>query len=223
MSGPIAVAFSIWEYVSGNKTEGWVFFVVGMLLIFAACDLAWQDEHRNAQVLISEKSMLTNDINFWKQQSYQKDDALRQRDSLLVQNSTVLGQTQSSLASLSNRILDVSKPEKLNITDHFLGGVDSQVNPNIKAKYHGTWIVLTNMTITPIRLLVTCRADIVQVSGSVLGTGAMLGGGWGGRVTTSKKQYGVGILSPAWTPTNPMIVTVFTDNKDLGICTFEEK
>jgi hypothetical protein len=172
--------------------------------------------------LISEKASLWSERDFWKQQSYSKDDSLRKKDDLLGKNYGVLAETQSSLATLSNRILDLAK-EPLKITDHFLGMMPSKSNPNIQAKYNGTFLVLTNKTITPIRLLVTCESEIVQAAGEVLGTGTLMQGGWYGRVTSSNKQFGVGILSPAWTPVNPLLVTIYSNESNVGICSFDEK
>jgi hypothetical protein len=222
MSGLVSFGFAIYENWKNKKTESWVFFAISLICLMIACDQAWQDEHRNVEALIAEKSSAVSEREFWKQQSYSKDDSLRTRDTLLGQNYTVLAQNQAALTSLSNRVLDLAK-EPLKITPHFLGYIPSQANSNIQAKFNGTFLVLTNNTITPVRLLVTCEAEIVQVGGGVLGTGASMGGGWGGRVTSSKKQYGVGILSPAWTPVNPLLVTIYTNEANLGTCSFDEK
>jgi hypothetical protein len=222
MSGVISLSIALYQAFMKREIESRVYFIAAGLFIFVACDQVWQDEHRNNQLLISEKASLWSERDFWKQQSYSKDDSLRKKDDLLGKNYGVLAETQSSLATLSNRILDLAK-ERLKITDHYLGMMPSQSNTNIQAKYHGTFLVLTNKTITPIRLLVTCEGEIVQAGGMVLGTGAMMGGGWSGRVTGSKKQFGVGILSPAWTPVNPLLVTIYTNELDIGTCSFDEK
>jgi hypothetical protein len=84
--------------------------------------------------------------------------------------------------------------------------------------------VRTNKTITPVRLIVTCDSEIDSASGGVMGTGAAMMGGWGGRITTSNKQYGIGILSPAWTPDNPLIVTIYSKvDVDVNQCSFQEQ
>ena len=116
----------------------------------------------------------------------------------------------------------IADTQSLKITDYFLGLVPSQYNQNIHGKYHGTFLVLTNKPVSPIRLLVSCDAEI-EVSGDILGTGSAMSGGWGGRVTGSLKQYGFGLLSPAWTPVNPLLLTVYTDSPSLGRCTFDER
>ena len=230
MSSIVSFTLGIVEYVRDKKTEGWIFWIVAGEFLVVSFDSAWQDEHRNSQTLATQKNSAVMEANFWKEQSYGKDASLHSRDQLLEQNYTALigeqataGKAQNSLTKLSEKILEVSKPEKLKIFDHYLGTVDAQYNPGIHTTYHGTFLVLTNQTVTPVRLLVTCGRDLEQAVGKVLGTGAEMVGGWGGRVTSSAKSYGVGILSPAWTPANPMVVTVYTNQKDIGTCSFEEK
>ena len=221
MSGIASFIFAAVEHIRGKKTESRAFLAVGVICLTLAFDQAWQDEHNNVKVLIGDKGALSQERDFWKDQSYDKDASLRSRDEMLTKNYGVLAETQSSLAALSNRLVGLQEP--LKITPHFIGLVPSQVNTNIQARYHGTFLVLTNKPITPVRLLVTCDAEILSTSGGVLGTAGGMGGGWGGRVTSSNKQFGVGILSPAWTPVNPLLVTIYTNESDAGNCSFDEK
>jgi hypothetical protein len=115
MSGVVSFAVSIVEAVRNKKFETWAFFVLGALSLFVAFDQAWQDEHRNSQELIAEKAAAVSERNFWKDQSYRKDDALRSRDELLAQNygaligqQTTSNKSQQSLAQLSNKIVELN-------------------------------------------------------------------------------------------------------------------
>ncbi|MGC1811873.1 MAG: hypothetical protein WA721_18125 [Candidatus Binataceae bacterium] len=110
--------------------------------------------------------------------------------------------------------------QPLRLTPYFLGHLPANDNSKLPTN-QGSFIVLTNKTITPVQLLLTCDANIYAASGGVLGAGSMMYGGWGGRVTTSKKQFGVGILSPAWSPSNPLIVTIYSNDR-INSCSFEE-
>ncbi len=98
-----------------KKVESRIFFAIGAFFLVYAFDQAWQDEHRKVQTLIGEKAFLFGERDFWKNQSYEKDASLRTRDDLLTKNYGVLAETQSSLATLSNRMLDVAKPAPLKI------------------------------------------------------------------------------------------------------------
>lgn len=89
-----------------------------------------------------------------------------------------------------------------------------------KPPYETKFLVLTNQIITPVRLLVQCQQEIISAGGSVMGTGAAMAGGWGGRF--SPNQYGIGILAPAWAPGSPLVVTVHSNSKDLT-CQFAEQ
>lgn len=215
MSGVVAFAFGIYEAAKKEKVASRILFFVGALALLVACDQAWQDEHRDVEVLVAEKSSISSERDFWKEQSYEKDASLRARDELLAKNYGVLASTESSLATLSNKLAGLQEP--LKITAHLL-----PTQSSTQAQYRGTFLVLTNKAITPVRLLVTCDAEI-QAGGQILGTGAMMGGGWAGRVTRSNKQSGIGILSPAWTPTNPLLVTIYSTEAKLGFCSFDEK
>ena len=111
MSGIASFIMATWEHAKGRRIESRVFFVVGFLFLIVAFDQAWQDEHRNSQILQAEKSTQSSEAGFWKQQSYEKDASLRSRDELLSKNFSVLSDTQTSLATLSNHMLDITKPE----------------------------------------------------------------------------------------------------------------
>jgi hypothetical protein len=115
MSGLVSFGVAIYEAFNKKKFETWAFFVIGALCLTVAFDQAWQDEHRNAQLLISEKANAIEEKNFWKEQSYEKDAELRTRDSLLAQNYTSLigeqataNKSQGSLAQLSSKIADLN-------------------------------------------------------------------------------------------------------------------
>lgn len=123
-------------------------------------------------------------------------------------------QIQNQQATINSTLLELGRSQQqeiqpLRITPHYLGIVSIRLPASVAgAQAFGSWLLLTNKTVTPIRVLVKCNIDVVAASGWVLGTGGMTSGGWGGRVTESLQEYGVGILSPAWTPNTPLLVTV---------------
>jgi hypothetical protein len=116
MSGFVSFCLAIYEAAKGKKFETWAFFVIGAICLIVAFDQSWQDEHRNAEVLIAEKSALTSERDFWKAQNYDKDSALRQNQNLLSQNygaligeQTTANKSQQSLADLSGKILALNQ------------------------------------------------------------------------------------------------------------------
>jgi hypothetical protein len=150
-----------------------------------------------------------------------------------IEAKRLLANREGQIESLKNQVQDqqstinkalvqlgnAQQQEPLKITHYFLGAIPGRFNPEI-APYRGNFLVLTNKIITPVRLLVTCDGEIVQTAGNVLGTGAMMEGGWGGK-GKNKNEYGIGILSPAWTPTNPLLVTLYTNQKQIN-CNFSQ-
>jgi len=116
MSGLVSFGVAIYEALKKKKFETWAFFAIGGICLIVAFDQSWQDEHRNAQVLIAEKSSLVSERDFWKAQSYDKDTSLRQVQSLLAQNygalvgeQTTANKTQQSLANLSSKIVALNQ------------------------------------------------------------------------------------------------------------------
>ncbi len=87
-----------------------------------------------------------------------------------------------------------------------------------QAPFETKFLVTVNQIYTPVRLLVQCEKEIVQAHGSILGAAVSMSGDWGGRF--SKNQFGIGILSPAWTPATPLVVSVKSNASSLGTCQF---
>lgn len=208
MSGLASFGIAVYEALKGKKFEGWAFFTVGAICLIVAFDQAWQDEHRNAEVVIAQRASAEAGQNFWKDQSYMKDEAIRVRDGLLAQNFSTLSGTERSLSDLSNKVLDVTKPEKLKITPFFLGQITENAQPG---KFSGDWIVITNRSVSPVHMAVKCEHGYTAIGARILGVGAQSGGGTGD----------IGIDSPPWTPSNPLLVTIYSDKKDVGLCRFD--
>jgi hypothetical protein len=168
MSGVASFVFAIIEHARGKKIETWAFSVVGTLCLVVAFDQAWQDEHRNSQIVQAEKEIAVKDDNFWKAQSYDKDSALRSRDQLLNENYGVLATTQSSLAQLSNRLLDIAGPvpRKIDVMRWEIPVTYTFANVG-KVKF---WVlvVTTNKTISPIRGDLGCDNDFSVITENVL-------------------------------------------------------
>jgi len=83
------------------------------------------------------------------------------------------------------------------------------------AAHTKTIVVLTNKIITPIRSIISCQGDFVVVGATVANASSIMGGGAG---WVGTRQYRIGIGSPAWTPTDPLILTVYYNEDDVGQC-----
>ena len=207
MSSAVAFTLGIVEYWRKQKTEGWIFFAIASLFLVVAFDQAWQDEHRNSEVLIAEKGVAVSESNFWKQQSFQKDDALRSRDQLLAQNYAALigeqgtaNKAQDSLTRLSGKILEMGKPEPLRVVTQAL--MEPGGDGPVKVRY---FIVLTNKTVNPAIMNVECDQDITAGEGAVVGATQMMAGI--GPVV-SGRRFSLSITSPPWSPLSPILLDV---------------
>jgi hypothetical protein len=115
MSSLVSFSIAIYEATRKKKFETWAFFAIGALCLIVSFDQAWNDEHRNSEVLKAQKSAAIDEREFWKAQSYLKDEALRSRDQLLAQNyGALIGQqstsnlSQASLSKLSTKIAEMN-------------------------------------------------------------------------------------------------------------------
>jgi hypothetical protein len=226
MSGLASFAFSLWEHSRQKKLESRVFFIVGFICLIVAFDQAWQDEHRNSQVLIAEKSSLASENEFWKSQSYQKDAALRSLNGLLVQNFTTLSQeqqvesktqeagsdAQKSLAQLASKILDINTPIQQKTTVIFFDKDES------KSPAQARFLLLTNVNLTPVRMNVQCNYSMQSVAVSAVGALNM-----GGASRLSSTVWEANISSPAWTPTLPLLATITYSHLGDLTCAFPLK
>ena len=189
-----------------TSIERRLFTGIALACLFIACFQAWIDEHHNSEELIQEKAQIATQEEFWKNQSYTKDDALRLRDSLLAQNVTTLGQTQQSMNDLSKKILDVTKPEPLRMT------VEQIVKPaDPRAGYQLQQFIIFSNKVTPAKGDFSCGIPLTDVHAFVVGKANTFVGGTpsagGFTVIGGGTIVRVDILTPIMTPTSPLVVS----------------
>jgi len=204
MSGVASFVLSMWEHTKGRKIESRVFFIVGFICLTVAFDQAWQDEHRNSQVLISEKAVLSGESEFWKGQAYLKDESLRSRDQLLSQNYTALigeqktaNQTQDSLTQLSGKILDIQKPIPWK-WEALVLGIPSGTSPT-----RDQFLLITNKLMSPVDIIFSCSQPITNAESRIVANpyAAIT-------VKLDETRWESKISSPAWTPESPIEIDI---------------
>lgn len=195
-----------------NRWYAWILFV---FLGFAAFQ-AWDEQFTSAEGRGRLIAQMSADKG--------KEDAKAVGDSATIE--ALRQQVGSQQTTINGLVLQLGEAQSKEvqprkIIPYSVGVVKNYDNPNL-SQNQGTFILLSNKTITPVQILVSCESEIDVASGAVLGTATMMSGGWGGRVTRSLTQFGVGINSPAWTPSNPLLVTVYA-KKNPGRCVFDEQ
>ena len=219
MSSIVSFGLAIYEAFKKKKIESRVFFIVGAFFLILACDQAWQDEHHNTQTLVGEKSAILNERDFWKDQSYGKDASLRSRDELLTKNYGVLAQTQSSLATLSNRLLDVAKPAPLKIDVMRWEFPATYTYANIGKVQFWVLVLIANKVISPTRGTITCDAPFGALTSTILTHGNTMRAGY---EQTSPKTVHVEFMYPPWSAQNPLVFAVYTpEGNDINTCSFK--
>jgi hypothetical protein len=212
MSSLVSFGISIYEATRKKKFETWAFFAIGALCLMVAFDQAWQDEHRNAEILISEKSSAIQERDFWKTQSYEKDESLRKREDLLGQNYGVLANTQMSLAALSNKLLDNLRSTPLKMNAFWVSWGLRLTKPGQADLHEGLIIAETSKSIASINLDLHCdnpfkfagRAWLVSDLG----------------FTSQSHQTGdndarIVLSNGPWNPGTPLVVLVASSKEEL--------
>lgn len=98
-------------------------------------------------------------------------------------------------------------------------------NPKFQTKHIKDFIITTDHVISPVRLLMSCNASLVGEQEFLLGyqNGSWMDGmGWEGRKDDEGTKWGIGWLSPAWSPKFLVSVVAYYDG-DEPFCSFEEK
>jgi len=223
MSGLVSFIFSLWEHARRQKIEAWAFFAVGCLCLIIAFDQAWQDEHRNSQILMAEKSAAIEGKNFWESQSYEKDSSLRTRDELLTKNYGVLAQTQSSFSQLSaNWLTQFGKLSQVQ-PEHI--AVKSFLYPEertINGYYLYVVTAVTNKTKMSFTGSINCKNGFPSnVWGDM--SGALNSGGIYDIhiMPVSATKFIVNVVSPAWNPDSPIVI-MGRAKTDPGPCVFSD-
>ena len=213
LGGVVALAEMLWMKYQDTPLQKRFFTGIALLCLFVASYQAWVDEHRNAEDMREGKQQAVQDREFWKGQSYAKDEALRVRDGLLQQNFTTLSGSQQALANLSTKILDISKPapQKTTILARRFGANDIKQ----RGKFVTFITMLTTKPATPASFLVNCN-------GKVNNFALMPIDGAGPHISTSNMvDDHSGILtmnSPSWSPSQPIFIVVGHDDPSLTLC-----
>jgi len=196
-----------------------VTFVIAALFLYVAGYQVWLDEHHNTDQVAREKAEFSKEREFWKDQSYQKDGAVRSRDNLLSQNFTTLTQSQQQYNEMTKKVLEM-KPEPLNYVL-----VQEGSPPNPQPGY-----TLQHYLIIPNRVVLakgqfSCGVELTDVHTFVAGTAnTFIGGsqsGGGNMLMADNTIVQIDILSPNMGPTSPLSISFLTkDSSKITACHF---
>lgn len=205
MSSIVSFTLGVVELLRNRKTEAWIFWAIACLFLTMAFDQAWQDEHRNAELLKTEKSSAVGDREFWKSQSYEKDSALRQ-----------CGQSVNGLQGTLNLCVSGSV-EKLKKGQLALVA-SKMIVPDIPKYARFQQILLMSNQPVEVEFRVHCDSEIAFVSAALLNTSTVMGGRGGGRI--SPTDWDISIGAPLLTPSTPLDVVVYYSGAKEPTCSF---
>jgi hypothetical protein len=117
---------------------------------------------------------------------------------------------QGTINNCQTQALQMLVPERARISpylwsDEAKDGLD----------HSATYLILTNKTVTPVHLFISCKVPIKLATGKIVGSQTSTG-------TSIDQQHNalVAISSPAWTPDSPMRVDLEYTSSRLADCEF---
>jgi hypothetical protein len=240
--GVVVAVLTLWE--KRHKpipwhTTRWIF----LAFLFIAIFLAWEDAHRTAvgagESIVALKAKLEEErqdardkdrqiTNLGTQganlssQIVSRETGISNRDNALTNRDAQLTIRDQQISALQQQIQDEHKvtselqlrldkareaePERTTALEIPAPGKE------VQALHYAQFMVLTNRAITPVRRTLVCRGAFKTAGAGVLGLPNMSSGGDEGKIAPN--AYRIAIITPAWTPTAPLLVTVFYDGDD---------
>lgn len=193
-------------------------FAIAGILLYVAVYQAWIDEHHNTEMVVAQRAADQKERDFWKQQSYDKDAAIRTKDSLLEKNISALADTQTAFANLSNKVLDITKPQALEVNTSTLQIPFEGRRANDNAVLHSAVVIAAPNRNLAMRVTIECEhAFIVSYASAIVKTRrAVIFPIQTDRL--SDKKWKLFTESPLWEPTVPISVLIYSVNDSPGNC-----
>ena len=198
-----------------------------MLPFLFAVFQSWESEHRSRlgrerELTASNKRIddLTRDLSTEDRRatdrcgkemdSVRREAAVKDAISQTLQKQN--RDQQSTINGCLSQAMKLLTPEPPKTTILPIDVADNR-DPALKST---RFILLTNKTITPVRVVISCDAYIERVSLLPIGSAVLGGGG----TRFSDRIFQSMIQSPAWTPSQPILATVEHHKEDSPKCSF---
>jgi hypothetical protein len=202
---------------------------IGLICLFIGCYRAWVFEHKNAEAAMYGKD---GKSEVWarynqcaadlKQKQAEVDgwsgrfgDQIPRIEGLQQTVNSLQGTLAQQQGAVTTCVGDLAKaiiPEPPKVT-FLLRTIDS-----FPADVHEAQaVLLTNKTVTPVDLTFGCEGEIESVTPTIMtqANSILIGGS---QEVKDKHSTHIEITSPAWTPTNPLVITVKYRGESVGRC-----
>jgi hypothetical protein len=218
MSGIASFIIATIEAARKRPLSERVFWIIGAICIVASFDLAWQDEHRNAQVLINEKSSLASSYGTCRSDLKVADEQVQFFEKQTGIGLTNFNRQQTTLNTCVVALgrSNVKQPLRITVRE---ADIPVKTTSERNGAGHPSVLVMdTNMIITPVHGTLTCNRPFTFM-GTSFARGPYVG------MTEDPKMIGynkarIDIEMPAWNPDTPLIVLLVNDG-ELGPCEFK--
>ena len=181
----------------------------------------WSREQRT--VISADAGLLQNVSDAYKVQIGQ----LQTQCAKLQGNNESLGaqnrDQQNTINNCQTEAIKLLAPQELKITQHLLNSAEP-FDTKEEVSRSQTYLILTNKAISPISAIFSCDQPVKWGPVEIVGGGPVLGGGGSGGIIHPMYRYyqTIHFSSPAWTPTEPMIVELTYSSKTRVKCVFQQ-
>lgn len=182
------------------------FHLIGAILIVVSFYQAWNDEHKNTQLVIDQRAVDVSHLNECSQDLRLTRTRLADLEKLRDDKQQGFDAEQTNLTSCLTQLGKKLEPKK----------------PQVVARFDAfTWlntphpmsemVLVTNQTIVPARVLISCDNSF--------GVTPRIGGAQNVTMMrqqrVSSKEIIVEIESPAWSPTSPLLLLIQSNGGDV--------
>lgn len=222
--GVVLMIFAIIEKLRKKDTEAWIFWGAAIACIFIACYGAWVDEHNNASAVIVEKADAWSRYNSCSSGLKEKEAEVtgwNNRFSDQVGRAATLQNTINSQQSTFDLCVTTLSKANAPIQQSTTMFVVGDIVANPAAKHSIRYVLLTNKSVSPVKLILWCDGTIKAANIRTL-SGSPFSGGVSplssGALFVPPKMWQINLAFPVWSPEQPIVLQLDYDVDDLGSC-----
>jgi len=236
MSGIASVIVATWETIRGRSLLARGFAAVAVVCLMVACDMAWQDEHRNTETVKQEKAAEVAAKNTCLENRLIADaytrgiEGLNQNqretiDHLQTTNNVQQADVSSCVVSLGKMNPKVREEIVVVEIPLYTTGANGKVNvfTALKKKYISEIFITTNETESTFHGFLKCDNPYTPITAPALPGGTqtvMVTIAPPAFITEREYEISASTSGNEWSPARPAYLQTASLSQSLGRCTF---
>jgi len=232
MSGVVSFATAVWETAKKKTIRARVYWAITAFCFVLACDLAWQDEHRNTQGVVTLRAIDTSEKTVCQIESrtlaaYTKGLEANNlgKQQTIDEQRTLNGNQQ---ATINNCVVSLGKMNPAINTKivalalQVLSGTQNNLPGGPRQAYVFELVIMTNRATAPIGKL-TCDQPFKPLNAPELNmqaTSAVVAPQMPNAISDREYEIRVSNTGATWTADNPIFFAAQSESNSLGHCSF---